>query len=115
MQYMLLIHSEEGAWANMPPAQQQQGIAAYMGYSDALKSAGVLKGENRLQETSTSTTVKVREGKAKMINGPYVESKEQLGGYYLIDVKDLDAALKWAEKCPGAQHGSVEVRPVWSM
>ena len=115
MQYMLLLHSEEAGWANMTDAQQQQGMAAYMAYGDALKSAGVLMGDNRLRSTSTSTTVKIRDGKTKLVNGPYSESKEQLGGYYHIDVKDLDEALKWAEKCPGAHHGAIEVRPVWLM
>lgn len=114
MQYMLLVHSEEAGWAQMPPAQQQQGLAAYMAYGEALKAAGVLISADRLRDTSMSTTVKIRDGKAKVLNGPYVESKEQLGGYYIIDVKDLDAALKWAEKCPGAHHGAIEVRPVWT-
>lgn len=112
MQYMLMIHADQEAFASMEPAQLQQGMAAYTAYTEALKTAGALVNSNRLADTSTTTVVKVRDGKAKLVNGPYVESKEQLGGYYLIDVKDLDAALKWAEKCPGAHHGAVEVRPV---
>jgi hypothetical protein len=68
-----------------------------------------------LQPTSASTTVRVSNGKAQVLNGPYAESKEQLGGYFLIDAADLDAAISWAARCPGASHGAVEVRPVWSM
>jgi hypothetical protein len=68
-----------------------------------------------LQPTSAATTVKVTNGKTQVLNGPYVETKEQLGGYFLIDVPDLDAALSWAARCPGASHGTVEVRPIWTM
>jgi hypothetical protein len=74
-----------------------------------------LKGSNRLQPTSAATTVRLVNGKSQVLNGPYAESKEQLGGYFLIDVPDLDAALSWAARCPGAGHGVVEVRPVWVM
>jgi hypothetical protein len=70
---------------------------------------------NRLRPTSDATTVRVTNGKTQVLNGPYIETKEQLGGYFLIDVPDLDAALAWAARCPGASHGSVEVRPVWTM
>jgi hypothetical protein len=75
----------------------------------------VLRSSNRLRSADTATTVKVREGKTEVLNGPFIETREQLGGYYLIDVADLDAALAWAARCPGASHGSVEVRPVWAM
>jgi hypothetical protein len=115
MQYMLMIYASEAGWANLTPAEQQQGVAAYSAYSEALKKAGVLAGSNRLQDTHSATTVRQVNGKAQVLNGPYVESKEQLGGYYLIDVPDLDAALSWAARCPGASHGVVEVRPVWAM
>ncbi len=71
--------------------------------------------ENRLRDTSGSTRVKVADGKTKVQDGPYADTKEQLGGYYLIDVKNLDEALSWAARCPGASHGIVEVRPVWEM
>ena len=115
MQYMLMVHADQGAFASMPPAQMQQGMAAYTAYTEALKAAGALVNSNRLADTSTATTIRVRDGKAKLVNGPYAESKEQLGGYYLIEAKDLDAALNWAEKCPGAHHGAVEVRPIAQM
>jgi hypothetical protein len=99
----------------MTPAQQEQGVAAYNAFTEALKKAGALVGSNRLQPTSAATTVRVANGKTQVLNGPYADSKEQLGGYYLIDVTDLDAAISWAARCPGASHGIVEVRPIWTM
>jgi hypothetical protein len=113
MQYLLMLYSDEAGWSNMPPAQQEQGMAAYSAYTEALKKAGVLAGSNRLRPISTATTVRIANNKTQVLNGPYVDSKEQLGGYYLIDVPDLDAAISWAARCPGASHGTVEVRPVW--
>jgi hypothetical protein len=86
-----------------------------MAYSEALKQAGALKGSGRLQPTSTATTVRTVDGKQQVLDGPYADTKEQLGGYFLIDVNDLDAALSWAARCPGSQHGVVEVRPMWAM
>lgn len=115
MQYLLMIYSEEGGWARMTRAQQGEAMVAYGAYTEALKKAGVLAGSNRLQPTSAATTVRVGNGKTQVLNGPFAESKEQLGGYYLIDVPNLDAALSWAARCPGASHGAVEVRPVWDM
>ena len=115
MQYLLMLYSEEGGWSRMSPAEQEQGVAAYGAYTQALKTAGALVGANRLQGTTTATTVRVANGKTQVLDGPYADSKEQLAGYYLIDVADLDAALAWAARCPGASHGTIEVRPVWSM
>jgi hypothetical protein len=115
MQYLLMLYSEEGGWNQLTKEQQDQGMAAYRAYTEALQKAGVLKGSNRLQPTSAATTVRLANGKPHVLDGPYVESKEQIGGYYLIDVADLDAAISWAARCPGAGHGTVEVRPVWSM
>jgi hypothetical protein len=115
MQYILLLHAEEAGFARMTPEQQQEGMAAYMAYSQALNEAGVMKGSNRLRPVATATTVRVTDSKTQVLDGPYADSKEQLGGYYLIDVPDLDAALSWAAKCPGAGHGIVEVRPIWDM
>jgi len=114
MQYLLMLYADENGWSNLTPDQQQQGMAAYTAYTEALKKAGVLQGSNRLQPVATATTVRVANGKSQVLDGPYVESKEQLGGYYLIDVADMDAALAWAARCPGASHGTIEVRPVWS-
>jgi len=113
MQYLLMLYSNESRWPNMTPAEQERGIAAYKAYTEALSNAGVLKGSNRLQPSSTATTVCVADGKSQVLDGPYADSKEQLAGYYLIDVPDLDAALSWAARCPGASHGIVEVRPSW--
>lgn len=115
MQYLLLLHANEAGFTNMTPEQQKQGMAAYMAYTEALVKAGVYVGSNRLRPVATTTTVKVVDGKTQVLDGPYADSKEQLGGYYLIDVPDLDAALSWAARCPGAGHGTIEVRPVWAM
>jgi hypothetical protein len=113
MQYLMLLYANEAGWSQLTPAEQEQGVAAYTAYTAALNKAGVLRGSNRLQPISSATTVRVTDGKSQVLDGPYVESKEQLGGYYLIDVPDLDAALSWAARCPGASHGVVEVRPSW--
>ena len=115
MQYLLLLYANEGGWSNMTKAEQEQGMAAYAAYTDALKKAGVLAGSNRLQPISSATTVRIVDGKSQVLDGPYAETKEQLGGYYMIDVPDLDAALSWASRCPGASHGSIEVRPIWPL
>lgn len=115
MQYLLLLHADESGFTRMTPEQQKQGMAAYMAYTDALVKAGVYKGSNRLQFVSTATTVRVVDGKTQVLDGPYADSKEQLGGYYLIEAPDLDAALSWAARCPGASHGIIEVRPIWDM
>jgi hypothetical protein len=114
MQYLLMIYVDEAGWPRMTKAEQEQGVAAYTAYTEALKTAGALKGSNRLQPTSTATTVRMTNGKSQVLDGPYIDSKEQLGGYYLIDVPDLDAALSWAARCPAVGHGVVEVRPIWA-
>jgi hypothetical protein len=114
MQYLLALYASESGWNTLTPEQQQQGYVAYMAYTEALKTAGAYVGSNRLQPVSTATTVRLADGKPQVLDGPYVESKEQLGGYYLIEAADLDAALAWAARCPGAGHGIVEVRPVWA-
>ena len=111
MQYMLLIYGEEKEHAKMPQEALQQMFAAYYAYTNALKEAGVFIAGDALHDTPAATTVRVRD-EAVITDGPFAETTEQLGGYYLIDVADLDAALEWAKKCPGSHHGSVEVRPV---
>jgi hypothetical protein len=110
-----MAYVDEAGWPKMSKSEQEQGIAAYTAYGEALMTAGVIKGSNRLQPTSTATTVRSTNGKSQVLDGPYVDSKEQLGGYFLIDVPNLDAALSWAARCPAVHHGAVEVRPVWSM
>lgn len=115
MQYLLLLYVNEGVFATLTKEQQEQGVAAYGAYSEALTKAGVVKVSNRLQGSSAATTVRVANGKSQVLDGPYADSKEQIGGFFLIDVPDLNAAISWAARCPAASHGVVEVRPLWSM
>lgn len=115
MQYLLMVYVDEAGFERLTKAEQEAGVAAYTAYFGALKNAGVIAGLNRLQPSSTATTVRVANGKSQVLDGPYADSKEQLGGYFLLDVPDLDAALSWAARCPGATHGAVEVRPIWNM
>jgi hypothetical protein len=115
MKYMLLLYADEAAFGRMSPKEQGEGLAAYQAYTAALTNAGALVSSNRLRPVSSATTVRASGGDFQVLDGPFAESKEELGGYYLIDVADLDAALKWARQCPGAQHGVVEVRPIWEM
>lgn len=113
MQYLLLLYADESRWPEFTDAQKAEAMASYQAFYEALTKAGAYVGSNRLQPTSNSTTVRVLDGKTQVLDGPYAESKEQLGGYYLIDAPDLDAALSWAARCPAASHGVVEVRPIW--
>ena len=115
MQYLLLIYGNEAGMQSASKADIEQMVAAYGAYTEAMKKAGVLAGANRLQPTASASTVRVAAGKSKVLDGPYAETKEQLAGYYMIDVPDLDAALSWAARCPGASFGAIEVRPVWNM
>lgn len=116
MKYMLLIYVDEAKGAQVRKQVGDTEMSApYIAYTEALQKAGVIVGGDRLQPTGTATTVRVNEGKTQVLNGPYAETKEQLAGYYMIDVPDLDAALSWAARCPGASHGTVEVRPLWAM
>jgi hypothetical protein len=115
MQYMLLIYGNEARMQSASKSDSDQMMAAYGAYTEAMAKAGIISGGNRLRPSEAATTVRVADGKTNVLNGPYAETKEQLGGYYLIDVPDLDAALSWAARCPGASHGVVEVRPIWSM
>ena len=115
MQYILMLYSQEGGWSKLTKVEQEQGMAAYGAFTEALTKAGALKGSGRLQPSSSATTVRVANGKSQVLDGPYVDSKEQLGGYFMIEVPDLDAAISWAARCPGASHGVVEVRPIWEM
>lgn len=114
MKYMLLIHSDEGREATMTPAEGEEMMAAYGAYAQALAQAGVMVGGERLRPTSDATVVRTVGGKAQVLNGPFAETREQFGGYFMIEVPDLDAAISWAARCPGASHGSVEIRPIWA-
>jgi hypothetical protein len=115
MQYLLMIYTNEAGMLAAPKEAVGQMSAAYAAYSEAMGKAGVVLGGNRLRPTSESTTVRVKGGKTEVLDGPYADTKEQLGGYYLIDVPDLDAALSWAARCPSAANGTIEVRPIWPM
>lgn len=112
MQYILLIYGEESKWANLTPDQLSQEMGAYMAYTQDLAKAGVLVAGDELQPVSTAKTISVADGKQKVVDGPFAETKETLGGYYLIKAESHEDALAWAAKCPGARYGRIEVRPV---
>ena len=115
MQYLLMIHNDEKKILGASPQQTGARLAAYGAYTNAISDAGVKIASQRLRPTSTATTVRVQNGKTQVLNGPYAEVKEQLGGFYLIDAPDLDFAISWAARCPGAEDGAIEVRPIWEM
>ena len=112
MQYMLLICNNESEWTSQSPEQLQAMHAAFGAYSQELVAAGAMRGGSQLAPVGSATTVRVRNGKVQSTDGPFAETKEQLGGYYLIDVANLDEAVKWAAKIPSAKSGSVEIRPL---
>jgi hypothetical protein len=112
MQYMMLVYWDEAKQAGATKEQKAETFAAYAAYTEALKKAGAFLAGSGLQDSSTATVVRAPDGKAKVLNGPYVESKEQLAGYYLIEAADLDGALAWAARNPGARHDTVEIRPL---
>ena len=115
MKYLCLIYTDEARQQNMSEDQRQAMIQKYFAFDVAVKEAGVHVGSNPLQSVTTATTVRVRDGKTSTMDGPFAETKEQLGGYYLLDCKDLDEALAWAAKIPTAEWGSIEVRPVMTI
>jgi hypothetical protein len=112
MQYLLLIHDDEALWAGMTEKERNAYFQEYMAYTNDLIETGAYVGGNQLQPTETATVVRVRDGETLTTDGPFAETKEQLGGYYLIDVETLDEALEWAAKIPSARLGAIEVRPV---
>jgi len=113
MRYMLLIASDENAEAKMTDEENAAMMAEYGTFTEELAKAGAMVDANRLRPTGTATTVRVRGGETLTTDGPFVETKEHFGGYYLIEAADLDEAVAWAAKVPSAKHGCVEVRPVW--
>src|SRR5579864_4090640 len=115
MQYLMLVYAAESGWATMTPEQQAAGAEQYARFTQEIKDGGKLLGSNRLTPVASATTVRVRDGKRIVTDGPYAETKEQLGGYFLIEAKDLDEAIAISVRCPGAHHGTIEVRPVWAM
>jgi hypothetical protein len=112
MRYLLLIYGEENRYARMSEAESQADMAKWWEYDSAIKGAGAASSGEALQPTSTATTVRDDGGKPIVTDGPFAETKEQLGGYYILDVENLDAAIEWAHKCPGAKSGSIELRPI---
>ena len=112
MQYMLLIYGSGDSWEELTPEQQRDIGAAYFAFTEELREAGKMVAGDALQPTTTATSVRVRDGETLTTDGPFAETKEVLGGYYLIDVDTLDEALEWAAKIPGAAHGTIEVRPI---
>lgn len=113
MKAMLLIHDAESTWAEMAPAEREREMAAYIVYTQALIDAGKFIDGSQLQPSVHARAVTVRGGQVSVADGPYVDTKEQLGGYYMIEVASMDEAVEWAAKCPGARHGGVEVRPIF--
>jgi len=112
MKYMMLIYGQEGGFGDMPEDQQQAVLKSWFDYTEDMEKAGVLLAGDALQPTASATSLRVRDGKTLTTDGPFAETKEQLGGYYLMEVPSLDEALDWAARCPGAPFGTIEVRPV---
>jgi hypothetical protein len=110
MRYMMLIHHDEERLSQAP----KQLWAEYAAFNDALAKAGEgFAAGRRLESSASATTVRVRDGESKVLDGPYADTKEQLAGYFLIDVPDLDEAITWARRCPSSKYGAIEIRPLW--
>jgi hypothetical protein len=115
VQYILLIYDEETAHPSPEPpdpAVWGQVMDEYNAFTKDLRDAGVYRAGEALQPNPTATTVRIRDGKTLMTDGPFAETKEGLGGFYLLECENLDETLAWAAKCPGARYGSIEVRPI---
>lgn len=112
MKYILLIYGDEKAFGELPKAEQEKIFGAYGAFSEELKGSGKMVAGEALEPPETATTVRVRNGKTSHTDGPFAETKEQLGGFYIIDAKDLNEAIAWAAKIPGALDGSIEIRPI---
>jgi hypothetical protein len=112
MQYMLLIYGDETGWERMTPEQQAEGMKGWVDYTQWLRDSGTYVAGDALVPTTAATSVRVQDGKTLTTDGPFAETKEQLGGYYLIDAANLDDAIAAAARCPGAQYGTIEVRPI---
>jgi hypothetical protein len=114
VQYMALIYADEGSWESLGEDERNDVYRRYRELADGARAAGVLVGGDELASTRDATTVRVREGQALVIDGPYAETKETLGGYFLFECASIDEAMDWAARIPTAEHGAVEVRPVYS-
>jgi hypothetical protein len=115
MRYMLMICTDENAIGALSPEEGSAALAEYGAFGEEMDRRGVLQGGERLRPTTDATTVQVRDGEVLVADGPFAEAKEQVGGYYIVDCKDLDEAIEVASKIPGARHGTIEVRPIWEM
>jgi hypothetical protein len=112
MRYMLLIYGDESGWANLSEAETEAEMGKWYAYTQEMQDAGVSTAGEALQPTSTATCVRDNGGEPLVTDGPFAETREQLGGYYLLDVPNLDEAIKWAHKCPAAKSGTIELRPI---
>jgi len=115
MRYLCLIYDTESNMGKMPKEQSDAILGEYFAFTEGIRKSGHHIGGEALLPTQSATTVRVRNGKVSTTDGPFAETKEQLGGFYLVDCKDLDEAIEVASRIPGAQHGSIEVRPIWEM
>ena len=113
MQYLLMIYRNEAEMNAVSAAEGQKMMKEYETFTQSIIQSGNFKAGDRLQPASTATTVRVRDGKILTTDGPFAETREQLGGYYLVEAKDLDTALGISARIPGARVGSIEVRPIW--
>jgi hypothetical protein len=113
MQYMMMDYVQEQGFHQLSKEEQERWLGAYRAYMDAMQKAGVLRISGGLKPPSTGTTVRMTNGKIQVLDGPYADTKEQLGGFHIIEALDLDAAISWAARSPTALHGVVEVRPMW--
>lgn len=112
MKYMLLIYEDEKGWANLSQAESGKIFGEYMQFTEAIKGSGNYQAGAPLQPTTTATSVRVRDGKRLVTDGPFAETREQLGGYYLIEAKNLDEAIGIAARIPSVRAGTIEVRPI---
>lgn len=112
MKYMFLIYTEEGSEAHMTPAEREAMLGEYFAFTKAARAKGVYVDGDELKPTATATTLRPRGHQLMTTDGPYAETKEQLGGFFILECKDMAEAVDWAAKIPGARHGSIEVRPV---
>ncbi|MEL6946977.1 MAG: YciI family protein [Pseudomonadota bacterium] len=111
MRYSLFLYSNEEAFKDAPPEAMEESLAAFGAYIGALREAGVFVDTDWLQPTATATTLSAENGETRIQDGPFAETKEQLGGFFVIDVPDLDTAINWAKQCPAIHYGKIEVRP----
>jgi hypothetical protein len=115
MQYAILIYGDESGMGHATPEQLTEMSGAYAAYTKSMHDSGVWLAGERLKPIATASSIRTRDGKTEVQDGPYADTKEQFAGFYLIDAPDLDAALAWGAKCPGTLTGTVEVRPIWMM